>query len=143
MPQHRPRGLIVTLFGVLGTLVFAFFALEYIVARLPSVAALPAPWGLSGFFQQIPGWVSLLVTLTIWLGLLGGILLLVREKAAVLIYSFTMLTSAILVVWALLALSDGHVMIDTVRPLHFAGSLFSLTFGFWLYARTAKRSGTI
>ena len=143
MPQTRPRGIVVTLFGVTGTLVFAFLAVEYLVARLPALAVLPGPWGLAGFFAQIPGWVGLLVTLTIWLGLLGGILLLLREKAAVLIYSLTLISSAALLIWAVLALADGHFLIDTVRPLPFAGSLLALNFGLWLYARTAKRSGTL
>jgi hypothetical protein len=143
MPQSRPRGFVVTLFGVVGTLVFGFLALEYLTARAPALIALPAPWGLAGFFQQVPRWVEVLLTGTIWLGLLGGILLVLREKAAVLIYSLTLLGSALLLLWALLALADGHFLIDTVRPLPFAASLFAVNFGLWLYARTAKRSGTL
>jgi hypothetical protein len=143
MPQSRPRGIVVTLFGVIGTLFFGFLALEYLAAKLPSLMVLPSPWGLGGFFQEVPGWVGVLVTVTIWSGLLGGLLLLLREKAAVLILSLTMLTSLLVAIWALLALADGHFLLDTVRPLHFGASLFALAFGLWLYARTAKRSGTL
>ncbi len=146
MSQQRPRGVFLTIFGVIGIVYFGLLAVEYVVARyaaLSGVIPLPAPWGLGGFLDGIPQWGSVAVTLTIWLGLLGAVLLLLRDRAAVLVLTFAFLTSFVALAWGALAFSDGHVLIDTVRPLEMGASLASLTFGLWLYARTAKRNGVL
>lgn len=146
MSQSRPRGVFVTFFGVIGTLVFGFLALEYVLARyagLPDYLALPAPWGLGGFLPQIPNWASLALTFTIWTGLLGALLLMLRDRAAALMFSLTLVFSVVVLIWSGWAFVDGHTQIDTVQPLPFGGSLFLVCFGLWLYARTAKRSGTL
>jgi hypothetical protein len=146
MPHTRQRGLFLTIFGVIGSLHFGFLALEYSLARyatLASLLPLPAPWGLAGFFDGIPQWGSIALTLTIWLGLLGSVLLLLRERASVLVLTFAFLSSLLVLVWGAMAFIDGHVLIDTVRPLDMGAGLACICFGLWLYARTAKRNGVL
>jgi len=146
MPQKRPRGMFLTVFSVIGTLHFGFLALEYVLARYDALAVaigLPAPWGLSGFYEGIPQWAAFALTLTIWLGLLGSVLLLLRDRASVLVLTFAFLSSLVALLWGTMAFFDGHVLIDTVRPLYMGAGLGSLTFGLWLYARTAKRNGVL
>lgn len=146
MPQQRPRGVFLTIFSVIGTLHFGFLAVEYVLARyagLGQVVALPEPWGLAGFYDGIPQWGALALTLTIWLGLLGSVLLLLRDRASVLVLTFSFLSSLAALVWGGMAYADGHVLIDTVRPLNMGAGLACLSFGLWLYARTAKRNGVL
>lgn len=146
MPQQRPRGVFLTIFSVIGTLHFGFLALEYVLARYAALSdafPLPQPWGLTGFYDGIPQWVAMALTLTIWLGLLGSVLLLLRDPASVLVLTFSFLTSLIALVWGGLAFADGHILIDTVRPLNMGAGLACISFGLWLYARTAKRNGVL
>jgi hypothetical protein len=146
MPHKRPRGVLLTVFSVIGTLHFGFLALEYVVARyaaLSQIIPLPAPWGLAGFYEGIPQWGAVALTLTIWLGLLGSVMLLARERASVLVLTLSFLTSLVALVWGAMAYIDGHIVIDTVRPLDMGAGLACLCFGLWLYARTAKRNGVL
>jgi hypothetical protein len=146
MPHQRPRGAILTLFSVIGIAYFGLLAVEYLLARLPSLGglvSLPAGFGLDEFLIGIPSWASLTVTGTIWTGLLGAVLLAMRDRAAVPVLSVTLLGSLVALGWGALAYADGHTLIGNVQPLEMGASLATLTFGLWLYARSAKRNGAL
>lgn len=146
MPQYRPRSAILTLFSIIGIAFFGLMVLEYLLARIETLAALvplPAPLGLVGFFEGVPQWASISLTVTIWLGLLGAWLLALRERAAVPVLTLTLIAALVHLVWAGLAYVDGHVLIGTVRPVGMALSHVLITFGLWLYARSAKSSGAL
>jgi hypothetical protein len=92
-----------TVFGVLGTLWFALHAVEYVYARYDALQArvpLPDPLGLSEMFAAMPQWAAISLTATIWLGLLGAVLLLLRDSAAVLILSLTLIATLPVAAWA-------------------------------------------
>ena len=146
MAEKRARGVLVTVFGVVGTACFALLALEYVVARydgLGALVVLPAPMGLGDFLTALPDWSSFAVTLGIWLGLLGAVLLLLGDRASVLVLALSFLASLVASVWAVLALLQGDLQAMTINPLEYIASLLLGSFGLWLYARTAKRYGRI
>jgi hypothetical protein len=142
MPATTRRSFFVTIFGVIGTLWFAVHAIEYVYARytaLNAILPLPAPFGLSGVFDAMPQWAAIALTATIWLGLLGAFLLLLGDRAAVLVLSFTFLATLVGLVWGVLAFLEGNQSIAGVNPLLFLSSQTAVSFGLWLYSRTAKR----
>ena len=74
-------------------------AVEYVAARYaPLAAMLPLPdgYGLAMLLEFGPGmglWGDLAAT--VWLGLLGSVLLLLRDRAAVLVLSVTVLAALV------------------------------------------------
>lgn len=144
MPATTRRSLVMTVFGVLGTLWFALHAAEYVYARYDALQArlpLPDPLGLSEVFAAMPQWAAISMTAAIWLGLLGSVLLLLRDAAAVLILSLTLIATLPVVIWAAMAFFAGLAFVGGVNLLFFAGGQVAVAFGLWLYARTAKRYG--
>ncbi len=139
-----PRSFIMTVFGVVGFLWFAVHAAEYVYARydgLQSALPLPDPLGVAALFEAMPQWAGIALTAAIWLGLLGALLLIVQDRAAVIVLSFTFLASLPVLVWAGLAFAEGMEVIGSLHILMFAGAQVAMALGLWLYARTAKRYG--
>ncbi len=144
MPASKRRSLIVTVFGVVGILWFALHAAEYLFERFDGLSALtplPAPLGLPELFDSIPQWASIALTATIWLGLLGAFLLLLGDRASVLVLSLTVLAALVTLLWGVLAFLQGFGPIGAIDPLLFAGAQAAFAIGIWLCARTAKRYG--
>lgn len=142
----KQRYLFVTIFAVIGLLWYGLHALEYVVARyapISNIVQLPQPLGLRGFLQELPLWASTAITATIWLGLLGAFLLALRDRASVLIFSLALVAACVAAVFGVMTLWLGSGPMGGVDPLWFTFALFLMTFGLWLYARTAKRYGTI
>ncbi|MBR3371081.1 MAG: hypothetical protein IKG52_10685 [Rhodobacteraceae bacterium] len=146
MAEKRARGVLVTVFGVIGTACFGFLALEYVLARYDALGAiidLPAPFGLGNFLDVMPDWAAFATTAGIWLGVLGAVLLLLGDRASVLVLALAMLANLVALVWGVLAFAQGQTLIVTIRPLEYLGALVLGSFGLWLYARTAKRYGRL
>lgn len=146
MPAVKRRSFLVTLFGVIGLFWFALHAMEYVFARyeaLNSVLTLPDPLGLGGLFSAMPQWASIALTVTIWLGLLGALLLLIGDRASVLVLSLTLLAALVVLAWGALAFLQGLTVLGDVQTLFFAAGQAVFAFGLWLGARTAKRFGLL
>ncbi|ATX66199.1 hypothetical protein [Roseinatronobacter bogoriensis] len=146
MPATSRRSFLVTVFGVIGTLWFAVHAIEYVFARYSALEAsfsLPEPLGLSGVFEGMPQWAGIALTATIWLGLLGAFLLLLGDRASVLILSFTLLATCVALAWGVLSFLEGNQTLAGINLILFLGSQTLMAFGLWLYSRTAKRYQTI
>jgi hypothetical protein len=146
MPVQSNRSALITLFAVVGCLWFGLHAAEYAAARyepLGSLLALPDGYGLSALLQSVPAWASGAIGATVWLGLLGSILLLLQDRAAVLVLSLGFLASLVGIVWAVMAMADGLLVLGGVNVVQFCGALASVSAGCWLYARVAKRSGAL
>lgn len=145
MPATPRRSIFMTIFGVIGLLWFVLHAVEYLYARydgLHALLALPAPLGLGPLFEAMPHWAGIPLTVSIWLGVLGAILLVLRDRAAVLILALTFLASLPILVWAGIAFTQGLIVAGPTHILMFAGGQVAVALGLWLYARTAKRFGT-
>jgi hypothetical protein len=146
MPATSRRSFLVTIFGVIGTLWFAVHAIEYVFARysaLEASFALPAPMGLAALFEGMPEWANLALTAAIWLGLLGAFLLLLGDRASVLILSLTFLATCVALAWGIVSFFEGNHSLGGVNLILFFGGQTLMTFGLWLYSRTAKRYQTI
>ena len=146
MPEQRNRTFMITLFAVVGCLWFGLHAVEYVGARYAPVGALlplPAEYGLGGLLVAVPGWASGAIGASVWLGLLGSVLLLLRDKASVIILAVAFLASLVSLIWAGLATTDGMARLGDVLVLPFAASMVGVSFGCWLFARVAKRSGAL
>ncbi|WFE73945.1 hypothetical protein [Roseinatronobacter sp. S2] len=146
MTKKQARGVLVTVFGVVGTACFGFLALEYVIARydaLQTLVALPAPLGLGDFLGVMPDWSAYAVTFGIWLGLLGAVLLLLGDRASVLVLALAFVANLVASVWGALVFVQGQELMTTIRPLEYVSALLLGSFGLWLYARTAKRYGRL
>jgi len=146
MSAAKGRSLFVTIFGVLGIAWFAVHAFEYMHARYDGLSALvplSPPFGLAELFATMPHWAGLTLTVTIWLGLLGAFLLLLGDRASVLVLSLTLLVALATCVWGVMAFLEGAGPMGQVDPLLFGLGHAAVALGLWLYARTAKRYGTL
>lgn len=146
MPAAQRRSILTTMFGVVGLFWFAFHAVEYVYARYDALSGympLPAPMGIGGLFDTIPQWAALALTLTIWTGLLGALLLLLGDRAAVLLLALTLLAALVTLVWGAMAFSQGLTVLGQVNPLFFGAGQAAVALGLWLFARTSKRYGTL
>lgn len=146
MPVQRSRSVLMTLFAVVGCLWFGAHAVEYVAARytpVGDVLSIPQNYGLGALLLSIPAWASWAISATVWLGLLGSVLLLLRDRASVLVLSVAFLASLVAFVWSLLALADGLSILGGVNAVQFTGSLAAVAAGCWLYARVAKRNGAL
>jgi hypothetical protein len=146
MPAVRGRSILTTLFGVVGLFWFGFHALEYVHGRYDALAdylPLPVPMGLGGLFDAMPQWAGLALTLTIWTGLLGALLLLLGDRASVLLLALTLLVALVTLVWGALAFAQGLTELGQISPLFFGAGQAAVAFGLWLFARTAKRYGSL
>lgn len=142
MPATAQRNLLMTVFGVIGLFWFLLHAVEYVYARydaLQSMLPLPDPLGLAPLFDVLPQWAGIALTAAIWLGLLGSVLLMLRDQAAVLILSLTLLATLPVLVWAIIALFEGLASVGGISLLLFAGGQVAFALGLWLYGRTARR----
>lgn len=145
MPAQRHRGALMTGFAVVGCFWFGLHAIEYLAARyvpLQDILPLPASYGLAGLLDVVPGWASIAIGAAVWLGLLGSILLLLRDKASVLVLALGFLASLVALAWGLMALADGLTTLGGVNVVQFTAALAAVALGCWLYARVAKRAGS-
>lgn len=146
MPVNTERGALITLFAVVGCLWFGLHAIEYVAARYaPFSVLVPLPdgYGMAALLERVPAWASGTIGATVWLGLLGSILLLLRDRAAVLVLSVTVLAALASLVWGVMAMADGLGTLGGVDVVRFTGALAAVALGCWLYARVAKRAGTL
>lgn len=144
MPAQRHRGALITGFAVVGCLWFGLHAIEYVAARyapLGAMVSLPDSYGLSGLLDAVPGWASAAIGGAVWLGLLGSVLLLLRDRAAVLVLAVAFLASLVALAWGVMAVADGLSVLGGVDVVQFTGALSAVALGCWLYARIAKRAG--
>ncbi len=146
MSAVKRRSVFVTLFGVVGVAWFGLHAFEYVHARydgLNAMIPLMPPFGLAELFGTMPHWASIALTITIWLGLLGSFLLLLGDRAAVIVLSLTLITGLVTGIWGALAFVQGAGSFGMIDPLFFGLSQVCVAAGLWLYARTAKRYNTL
>lgn len=146
MPAQKNRSALMTLFAVVGCLWFGLHAVEYVAARYDPLAAmlpLPAGYGLGALLAAVPAWASGAIGASVWLGLLGSILLLLRDRAAVLVLAVAFLAALVSMGWGLMAMTDGLSTLGGVDVMRFTAALAAVALGCWLYARVAKRSGAL
>jgi len=119
-------------------------ALDYLLSRLSYAAytsRLPGAWVV--WADGLPAWVTGLWAVAVWGGFLGAVLLLMRERGAVLVFAGAALAMAgaavVLTWWVDPALQQ---VAGPVAARVVAGATLAL-FVLWLYARQLKIGGVL
>lgn len=142
IPRSRPAHLPVV--ALLAILWFGLWAVEYVLVRydhMGNLAGLPDGWG--AWFDAVPTWPGAVLAAGIWLGLLGAILMMARERGAVLLLAFAFLANLGFAIWVLLASPIGLRPLLNFDPRAVLAAQVLIPALFWLYARGQKQSGAL
>lgn len=144
MTLDRPRPFHLTLMGLLALLWYLVLALDYLVLRYERIAALPGLSELfSGVLEEMPLWASIASGVSVWVGLLAAVLLLLRDRAAVLGFVIAFVGAAVAGGWGLVAAVDGPPGMLGVDGVTFLIAKLAAAFVLWLYARRLKQLGSL
>ena len=130
--------------GILALLWHAAGALDYLFTQLrfePYTSQVPAEWLL--YFEAMPLWVTAAWAVTVWGGLLGAILLLMREHWAPLALAASFF--AVLAATVFLTLFARPPMQEVVGAEFTWVMVFATVAALllWLYARWMRRANVI
>ncbi|SDX53076.1 hypothetical protein [Roseicitreum antarcticum] len=140
-PRTRPAHLPLT--ALLAILWFGLWAVEYVLVRydhMGTLAGLPEGWGL--WFDALPVWTGAVLAVGIWGGLLGAIMMLARDRGAVLILAFAFLAMLVVAVWSVLS-PAGPRPLPGFDPWLVLVAQVVVPALFWFYARSMKQAGAL
>lgn len=137
-PWHLiPVGLLALLWHLGG-------AADYLATHLayePYVRQFPAEWMV--YFDTLPFWVDAAWAIGVWVGLLGAVLLLMRERAAVLALALSAVALIAATFW-LLAVSDPPMQAVTgASGIYVMAGAALASVILWAYARWVKMHGVL
>ncbi len=142
MPQTPAVPGHVRLVGLVAFLAYLAGAADYLLRRLEVTEwtdRIPAEW--LAYIAAVPQWLDIAWTIAVWLGLLGAILLLRRERTAVLPMAGAFIAAALAVVGAFVTQPPPGGL-DTAAPTIWAAAILVVfTALVWVYARSAKTAG--
>lgn len=139
MPETAPRPWHLLPVGLLATLWHVGGAADYLATQLeyePWVGQFPPEW--AAYFGGLPMWVNAAWAIGVWVGLLGAVLLLMRERAAVLTLAAAAAAMLAATLW-LIFVSDPTIQAVTGPGgawVMAGAALASVVL--WLYARWMK-----
>lgn len=119
-------------------------AVDYTMVRLayaPYLQQFPAEW--VDWFAGVPLWAGAAWALAVWLGLLGAVLLLMRERGAVLCLAGAALAMVVANLWFLALASPRLPELTGPGGLWVMLAASAVPVLFWLYARWLKRGGRL
>lgn len=94
------------------------------------------------YFHAMPGWAMAIWAIGVWGGVLGGVLLLLRSRHAVTVFTISLIAFLLSLVYTYLLSNGAAVMggqhVYLMQAVIFAGCLFFI----W-YARRAVARGTL
>lgn len=92
------------------------------------------------YFSGFPAWAVACWALSVWGGVLGSALLLLRRRLAVAVFAVSLV--AMLPMWAYnYLLTDGLRIMGGAGALAFSAVIFVVALGLWLYARRLANAG--
>lgn len=130
--------------GIIALLWHAGGALDYLLTQIgyaPYTDQVPAAW--LEYFNDMPGWVTGAWAVGVWGGLLGAILLLMREHWAPLALAASFFAVAAATVWLMLL---AEVPMQQAVGMEFTWLMIAATVAallLWLYARWMRRVNVI
>jgi len=139
MPSQAARPWHLLPVGILALLWHIGGAADYLATQLefgPYVSQFPPEWMV--YFGNLPLWVDSAWAIGVWIGLLGAVLLLMRERAAVLALAVAAIAMLAATIW-LIFVSDPTIQAVTGANgawVMVGATLASLLL--WLYARWMK-----
>ncbi|MEN8145949.1 MAG: hypothetical protein ABFS14_13505 [Gemmatimonadota bacterium] len=139
-PQPTPRHL--WLVGILGFLWNSMGAFDYLMTQAQNESYMSqfTPEQLE-FFYGFPTWVVAFWALAVWGGVLGTLLLLLRKRLAVPVLLVSFLAMIVTSIHNFF-LSNGLEVMG-VQGQVFAGLVFIIALGLWLYARAMTQRGVL
>jgi peptidoglycan/LPS O-acetylase OafA/YrhL len=119
-------------------------AADYVATQIawePYVGQFPDAW--MAYFDAMPLWVDAAWAIGVWVGLLGAVLLLMRERAAVLALALAAVAMAAATFW-LLVVSDPPMQdITGAQGVYVMLGAVLVSVLLWIYARSAKTRGAL
>ncbi len=130
------------LVGVLALLWNSVGAFDYLMTqtRNESYMSQFTPEQLT-YFYAFPAWVVSMWALSVWGGVLGSVLLLLRNRWAVPVFGVSLATMVITTIYNF-GLTNGAEIMGTFG-LVFSGVIFAIAVALFLYARRLARAGVL
>ncbi len=142
VPAERPWHLVPV--AMLALLWHAGGSLDYVLTQFnyePYVSRVPPEWLL--FFEAMPAWVTGAWAIGVWGGVLGALLLLMREHWAPLVLAVSFFAVLAATVW-LTIFSDPPLQVAVGMEFTWVMILATVvSLLLWLYARWMRRLGVI
>lgn len=129
--------------GIFATLWSAGGAMDYVMTQTRNDAYMSSftPEQLE-FFYAIPGWAVASWAIAVWGGVLGGLLLLVRKRIAVIVFLISLI-ALVLTAIQNYALSNGLEVMGEPFVLLFTAAIFAFSAFFYFYARAMDKRNVI
>ena len=131
------------LFGVLALVWSSVGAYDYVMTETRDASYMSAftPEQLA-YFYAFPMWIVASWALSVWGGVLGAVLLLLRSRLSVPVFGVSM---AMILVTSLhnVVLTDGFEVMGGVGGLIFTAVIFIIAVALFIYARILTRIGTL
>ena len=129
--------------GVLALLWSSVGAFDYVMTetRNASYISTFTPEQLA-YFRDFPIWVVAAWALSVWGGVLGAVLLLLRKRWAVPVFGVSLAT-ILLTTFHNFVLTDGLAMMGGVGGVIFSAVIIVIAVALLIYARSLARSGVL
>ncbi len=131
------------LIGVLALLWNSVGAFDYLMTETRNASHMGSftPEQLA-FFYSLPKWVVSTWALSVWGGVLGSMLLLLRKRWAVPVFGLSLVTM-LLTSFHNFVLSNGLAVMGGAGALVFTGLIFVVAVALLIYARNLARNGVL
>ncbi|MCC5985812.1 MAG: hypothetical protein JJU42_15765 [Rhodobacteraceae bacterium] len=144
MTPATPRSPLLVLMSLLALVWYVALALDYLAARYDGVATLPMlPEGLGAAPEAMPLWAAVATGVAVWLGLFSAILLLLRDRMAVLCFAFTLIAAAVQGLWLVQFSTAGPQPFMGIAAEQMLGAQLLVPLVLWVYARSLKQRGAL
>ena len=125
--------------GVVALLWSAVGALDYVMTQTMNEAYMSQFTAAQlAFFTSFPTWVVAAWAIAVWGGVLGGLLLLFRQRYAVWVFLASLIAMSI-TAFQNYVLSSGMEVMGDAFSLMFTAVIFLLALAFFLYARAMEK----
>ena len=125
--------------GVVALLWSAMGALDYVMTQTMNEAYMSQFTAEQlAFFTGFPTWVVAAWAIAVWGGVLGGLLLLFRQRYAVWVFLASLIAMSI-TAFQNYVLSSGMEVMGDAFSLMFTAVIFLLALAFFLYARAMEK----
>lgn len=135
-PWHLwPVGLLALLWHIGG-------ALDYVLTQIayaPYVGQFPPEW--AAYFDAIPAWVTGAWAIGVWVGLLGAVLLLMRDRNAVMALAVAFVAMVVATIWLVFISQPTMQSVTGAAGLYTMFGASAAALFLWLYARWLKIRG--
>ena len=129
--------------GVIALLWSAMGAMDYVMTQTRNASYMEkfTPEQLE-YFYGFPAWVVAAWAIAVWGGVLGSVLLLMRKRAAVIVYLMSLVAMVVTTIHNYI-LSNGLEVAGDAFSLIFSAVIFIVGLGLFLYSREMRERAII